>query len=63
MAVFPSFTATTERGCILLMQPLHISLNITSTRTTLSEPDVEEAHPPTNISATRIIWHVEGHVI
>ena len=59
----PNFTATTERGCILLMQPRHISLIITSILMTLIEPEVEAAHPPMNIRVKSVIWQTAGHTI
>ena len=48
MELSPSFTATTERGWIRLMQPRQISFIMTMIRTTLIEPEVEAAHPPIN---------------
>lgn len=55
MALPPTFTATTERGCILLVQPLQISFSITSILITLMPPDVEAAQPPMNINVIRAI--------
>ena len=47
---FPILTATTDRGCILFIHPLQMSLSIMITLTTFMEPEVDEAQPPMNIS-------------
>lgn len=62
MAFFPTLTATTERGCILLMQPLQISFSMTMIRITLMEPEVEAAQPPMNIKVISTNWHTAGHI-
>ena len=61
MELFPSFTATTDLGWILLMQPRQISFIITMIRTTLMDPAVEAEQPPINSRAIMMIWHVAGH--
>lgn len=61
MELPPSFTATTDLGWILLMQPRQISFIITMIRTTLMDPAVEAEQPPINSRAIMMIWHVAGH--
>ena len=51
----PSFTATTDLGCILFIHPRYMSFIMIITRMTFREPDVEAAHPPMNRSARNII--------
>ena len=63
MGSLPTFTATTERGCMRRIHPLQISLSMTITLMTLMDPDVEAAQPPINIMVISIIWHEVGQDI
>ena len=57
----PILIGTIALGCNLLAILLFISLNIISTRMTLTPPPVDDEQPPTNISKNKTIFAGNGH--